>query len=790
MQRNSCHAIVSLLILALLPSISYASVTDTLSTVSLMANFDADTQDLPPDLSLPGPPTGDSLAITEASGTIRVRAAVGTLTTQPVEMSQVPGIGSMSMHAFPASTIGAGRVTVRWRSLARSPGICFLACTMRGPGLEIAASVEYRPDGQLTYNSVGEAGPTLPVGWVPDVDQQFTVVLDFVAQTSSLSIDGVPVVGFQDVPFPASVTTLGSVGFEAGCVETQAFAVDEISAVAVVEDSPPSLTAPAIVNGEELGTIQFAVTASDPDGDPIDQLSADLEGLIGTDASFTPDAGNGSGAFVWHPALGSAGTYTISFFATNGQTTNATTQITVGSVGTSVTGTLVWPTEPGDEGEYDVVFTAVNAATSESTSATTHITILPLAGASSPITTRLTSGLPPALAPESPTKGPVISVKGVTQATVGDTVVVVVTAIDADELPPAPTAGTMPGVPRAGSLAMGTVLLFADLSDLPEGNEATFTTNSQPVVTAPAQVGAAEGSTVTIQVSAADPDGDPILDLAAITGGLPPGNDAAFTAGPDHLTGTFTWTPAAGQVGTYTVIFRAINALVGNATTLITVSETLEARAFMPGLDKKIKLGTLRPRACLQLEPVSSFEVTDIDFSSIVMISSGTGSVSEIAAIDGRQVLVTDKDENGVADATICFAKADLRLLFSQVEGHVPVPVVIQGVLFDGRSFEASITLDVYASSPTLAAKVAPNPLNPEATLTVWTVSPGSLRVTVYDLSGRLVRVLAEGTVEAGEHEIRIDGRGNDGAPLPTGVYFYRVESEDRETTGRFTILK
>jgi flagellar hook assembly protein FlgD len=72
----------------------------------------------------------------------------------------------------------------------------------------------------------------------------------------------------------------------------------------------------------------------------------------------------------------------------------------------------------------------------------------------------------------------------------------------------------------------------------------------------------------------------------------------------------------------------------------------------------------------------------------------------------------------------------------------------------------------------------------------VWTVSPGSLRVTVYDLSGRLVRVMTEGTVEAGEHEIRIDGRGNDGAPLPTGVYFYRVESEDRETTGRFTILK
>jgi hypothetical protein len=788
MPRSAFHAVVvvSLLTLAILPSTSLASVTDTLSTVTLMATFDGDIPDSPPDLSLPGPPTGDALTISEASGTIRVRTAVGSLTSQPVEMSQVPGIGSMAMAAFPAPTTGGDRVTVRWRSLARA-GACFLSCTMRGPGGEIAASVEYRAEGQLTYNSVGEPGPTLPVGYVPDQDQQFTVVLDFVNQMSSLSIDGVPVVGFQDVPFPHPVTVLGSVGFEAGCVATQTFAVDEISAVTVVDDTPPSLLAPTIVNGEEAGTITFTVTASDPDGDPIDQLSADLEALSGTDASFTPDEGNGAGTFLWHPTIGSAGEYTVTFFATNTATTTATTLITIGPVGTSVTGKLIWPTHPGDEGEYDVVFTAVNAATGESTTATTHIVVSPLPGEATALGS---SSFPRALAPQEPTKGPVISVKTRVDATVGDTVVVVVTAVDADELPPPPTAAARTGPRRAASLATGTVLLSADLSQLPAGNEATFTTNNQPVVAAPAEVGATEGSTLTIEVTAADPDGDPILELVALTDGLPAGNDAAFTPGPGNLTGTFTWTPAAGQSGPYTVIFRAINALVGNTSTVITVSETLEARAFMPGRDKKIKLETLRPRACLQLEPVAAFELDEIDFGSIVMVSDGTGSVSEIPAIHERQIVVTDKDENGEADATICFTKEDLRQLFSLLEGQVSVPVAIEGLLLDGRSFRAEITLDLYAATALLTASVAPNPLNPEAILTVRTASPGPLRVTIYDSSGRRVRVLTDGPAEAGEHRIQIDGRGVRGVSLPTGMYFYRVESADGVTAGRFAIVK
>ncbi len=56
---------------------------------------------------------------------------------------------------------------------------------------------------------------------------------------------------------------------------------------------------------------------------------------------------------------------------------------------------------------------------------------------------------------------------------------------------------------------------------------------------------------------------------------------------------------------------------------------------------------------------------------------------------------------------------------------------------------------------------------------------------------GRLLReLLSESFAAAGEHAIRIDGRGRDGVPLASGVYFYRIESRSGAPTGRFAILR
>src|SRR5207249_2224628 len=120
-------------------------------------------------------------------------------------------------------------------------------------------------------------------------------------------------------------------------------------------------------------------------------------------------------------------------------------------------------------------------------------------------------------------------------------------------------------------------ILFHAANALPGDAVASISVSNvdrPPVVTAPATVTAVENEMLTLTVSASDPDGEAIVSLTADLSALPPGNDAVFTPGADHASGSLTWTPSyADAPGPYTVSFTAANALSGSASTSISVSD-------------------------------------------------------------------------------------------------------------------------------------------------------------------------------------------------------------------------
>src|SRR5204862_3212379 len=117
-----------------------------------------------------------------------------------------------------------------------------------------------------------------------------------------------------------------------------------------------------------------------------------------------------------------------------------------------------------------------------------------------------------------------------------------------------------------------TITFFAANRLLATASTVVTVTNTDraPVVTVPAAVSGSETAPLTVDVTAADPAGDPIASLPASLVGLPAG--ASFTAGPGNTTGTLTWTPDYRAAGSYNVRFTAANALSGSATTAIDVS--------------------------------------------------------------------------------------------------------------------------------------------------------------------------------------------------------------------------
>ena len=58
------------------------------------------------------------------------------------------------------------------------------------------------------------------------------------------------------------------------------------------------------------------------------------------------------------------------------------------------------------------------------------------------------------------------------------------------------------------------------------------------------------------------------------------------------------------------------------------------------------------------------------------------------------------------------------------------------------------------------------------------------MELSVYDMSGRLVGVLADRVFTAGTHEVTWNGRDLSGARVPSGTYMARVVSgQDAQTT-------
>ncbi|MFN8588218.1 MAG: proprotein convertase P-domain-containing protein [Candidatus Eisenbacteria bacterium] len=87
-------------------------------------------------------------------------------------------------------------------------------------------------------------------------------------------------------------------------------------------------------------------------------------------------------------------------------------------------------------------------------------------------------------------------------------------------------------------------------------------------------------------------------------------------------------------------------------------------------------------------------------------------------------------------------------------------------------------------------APVWPNPVRGgNATLSFALPQAAHARVALYDVSGRLVRTVADRDYAAGRYVLAFDGHGDDGRAIAPGVYMARFQSEGRTVSRRFVIL-
>ena len=81
------------------------------------------------------------------------------------------------------------------------------------------------------------------------------------------------------------------------------------------------------------------------------------------------------------------------------------------------------------------------------------------------------------------------------------------------------------------------------------------------------------------------------------------------------------------------------------------------------------------------------------------------------------------------------------------------------------------------AVAPAVPLRIEPNPVADRAEVSFDLASPGHVRIDMYDLTGRAMRAILDGGMEAGPHRVRIETEG-----LPAGLYILELATPGGST--------
>jgi hypothetical protein len=100
-------------------------------------------------------------------------------------------------------------------------------------------------------------------------------------------------------------------------------------------------------------------------------------------------------------------------------------------------------------------------------------------------------------------------------------------------------------------------------------------------------------------------------------------------------------------------------------------------------------------------------------------------------------------------------------------------------------------------SAPTAATPTAaflrpsePNPFRSSTQIAFDLPQPGEVSLKVFDVGGRLVKVIASGTMSAGSHVLSWDGHDDRGSAAPAGVYFSELRAGTSMMRRRVVLIR
>lgn len=176
---------------------------------------------------------------------------------------------------------------------------------------------------------------------------------------------------------------------------------------------------------------------------------------------------------------------------------------------------------------------------------------------------------------------------------------------------------------------------------------------------------------------------------------------------------------------------------------------------------------------------------------------SGTFPVYLIGSVRDRQMSYTDQKDfptepGGHQFVPRLWAKQKIDYLLEQIDIYGEKDELVNQIIELSLRFQILTPYTAYYADPDESStdiekepslpvdfqlyQNVPNPFNPSTTIRYRLPSAGQVTIRIYDITGRLVRILIESMQTAGVHSVVWDGINHQGSKVAAGVYLYQIE--------------
>jgi hypothetical protein len=255
---------------------------------------------------------------------------------------------------------------------------------------------------------------------------------------------------------------------------------------------------------------------------------------------------------------------------------------------------------------------------------------------------------------------------------------------------------------------------------------------------------------------------------------LPPSPDSIWV---DRITGTPGQTVSVDIYGYNVEPLTEINlALQYSSDNLIYNDTSFAGTRGATAISKSIDLRS-------QLRQI----LITLDYNEVTPLSPGSGPLATILF----DIEATSPDEMVIIDSTTFLGSQSLEFTLTLAEGGISfTPYFTYGYVDIITSTDIKERYDPIIPLDFSLAQNVPNPFNPTTLIRFELPRESNVKLNVINILGRRVKTLVDKPMPAGVHTVTFDGKGDNEQTLASGVYFYRLETEDFSQSRKMILMK